>query len=457
MDISGYPNRPPRVVVVGAGFGGLNAARELGDADADVVIVDRRNYHLFQPLLYQVATAALSPGDIAYPIRAVVSKYKRTRTLLGDVTGIDPENKKVRLHGGELDYDYLVLATGAKYSYFGQDAWERIAPPLKRLEDALEIRRRILLAFEKAERERDGARRKALLTFVVVGGGPTGVEMAGAIAEIAGKVMVDDFRSIDPRDARVILVEAGPRILSMFPETLSKKAEQALADIGCWVWTETKVVSVERDHVVLDGDRRVDAFTTLWAAGVKASRLGKETGGELDRIGRVVVDPDLTVPTHPEVFVIGDLASCAGADGKPLPGLAPVAMQQGRHAGRNIRRAIAGKPLEPFRYVDKGSMATIGRAAAIAKIGRIELSGLLAWAAWLFVHVLYLVGFRNRAAVLFNWAWAYVRMQRGARLIYGDAENLFPPVGPYDGSESEANPATAKVGQRSRPGEASGR
>ena len=432
MDLSGYPNRAPRVVIVGAGFGGLNAAKELSGGPADVVAVDRRNYHLFQPLLYQVATAALSPGDIAYPIRAVLSKYKNARTLLGDVSGIDPDRKKVLLHDGELDYDYLVVATGAKYSYFGQDAWERIAPPLKRLEDALEIRRRILLAFEKAEREPDEAKRKALLTFVVVGGGPTGVEMAGAIAEIARRVLVEDFRSIDPRDSRVILVEAGPRILSMFSENLSKKAEEALKKIGCWVWTGTKVEAVEPGRVTLDGGRRVEACTTLWAAGVKASRLGQQTGGELDRLGRVVVNPDLTVPGRSEIFVIGDLANLPGEDGKPLPGLAPVAMQQGRHAGRNILRAIQGKPLEPFRYRDKGSMATIGRAAAIAKVGKIELAGLLAWLAWLFIHVMYLVGFRNRVAVLFNWAWSYVRMQRSARLIYGDVENLFPPVGPHE-------------------------
>jgi NADH dehydrogenase len=419
------------VVIVGAGFGGLNVARELRGDEADVVVVDRRNYHLFQPLLYQVATAALSPGDIAYPIRAVLSRYKSTRTLLGDVAAIDPERKKVLLHDGELDYDYLVLATGAKYAYFGNDAWERVAPPLKRLEDALEIRRRILLAYEKAERETDSAKRQALLTFIVVGAGPTGVEMAGAIAEIARKVMVDDFRTIDPRDTRVILLEAGPRILAQFPEALSKKAEASLKAIGCWVWTSTKLVAVEKDHVMLDGGRRVDAFTTLWAAGVKASRLGRDVGGELDRIGRVIVNPDLTVPGRPEIFVIGDLANCKDAAGQPLPGLAPVAMQQGRLAGKNILRAIAGKPLEAFRYVDRGTMATIGRAAAIAKIGRIELSGLIAWMTWLFVHIMYLVGFRNRLVVLVNWGWSYFRMQRGARLIYGDVENLFPPVGPH--------------------------
>ena len=447
MDITGYPKPTPRVVIVGAGFGGLNAARELRGDEADVVVVDRRNYHLFQPLLYQVATAALSPGDIAYPIRAVLSKYKKTRTLLGDVVAIDPGRKKVLLHDGELDYDYLILATGAKYAYFGNDAWERIAPPLKRLEDALEIRRRILLAYEKAERESDPARRQALLTFVVVGGGPTGVEMAGAIAEIARKVMVDDFRSIDPLDTRVILVEAAPRILMQFPEALAHKAEAALRSIGCWVWTATKVVSVERDHIMLDGGRRIEAYTTLWAAGVKASRLGKDVA-ETDRVGRVVVNPDLTVPGRPEIFVIGDLASCNGPDGQPLPGLAPVAMQQGRLAGRNILRALEGKPLEPFRYVDKGTMATVGRAFAIAKIGKLELAGLFAWLTWLFVHLLYLVGFRNRLVVLVNWGWSYFRMQRGARLIYGDVENLFPPVGPHAARTREDE--TVESAERSR-------
>ena len=446
MDLSGYPNRTPRVVIVGAGFGGLNAARALRGDEADVVVADRRNYHLFQPLLYQVATAALSPGDIAYPIRAVLSKYKKTRTLLADVVAIDPDRKKVLLHDGELDYDYLVLATGAKYAYFGNDGWERIAPPLKRLEDALEIRRRILLAFEKAERETDPAKRQALLTFVVVGGGPTGVEMAGAIAEIARLVMVDDFRSIDPRDTRVILVEAGPRILAPFPEALSRKAEAALRNLGCWVWTNTKLVQVEKDHVMLDGDRRIDAYTTLWAAGVKASRLGRDVATELDRVGRVMVNPDLTVPGRPEIFVIGDLAHCKDQDGQPLPGLAPVAMQQGAHAGRNILRSIEGKPLEPFRYLDKGTMATIGRAAAIAKVGKLELTGLLAWLAWLFVHIMYLVGFRNRVVVLINWAWSYVRLQRGARLIYGDVENLFPPVGPHAADA----PAAEAVGSSKR-------
>ena len=430
MDLLGYPKDSPRVVVVGAGFGGLAAAKALGVAGVEVVVVDRRNYHLFQPLLYQVASAALSPGDIAYPIRSAVSRWRNVRTLLAEAAGVDPERKRLLLRDGELEYDYLVLATGAKYSYFGRDDWEALAPPLKSLEDALEIRRRILLAFEKAEREPDKARREALLSFVVVGGGPTGVELAGAIAEIAREVMRDDFRSIDPRDSRVILIEAGPRILSAFSEELSRKAEESLKRIGCWVWTNTKLVAVAPDHVELDGGRRIAAFTTLWAAGVRASALGASVSQRLDRAGRVEVTPFLHVAERPEIYVIGDLAHCVGADGKPLPGLAPVATQQGKHAARNILAALAGRPLQPFRYRDKGAMATIGRASAIAQIGRLRLTGFVAWLAWLFIHILYLIGYRNRATVAVNWAWAYLRSQRGARLIYGDTESLFPPVGP---------------------------
>ncbi len=424
MALLEYPSDRPRIVIVGAGFGGLNAALRLAGDDCEVVVVDRANHHLFQPLLYQVATAALSPGDISYPIRAILKNNKRTRTLLGEVAGIDPASNTVRLRDGEIRYDYLILAAGVRHSYFGHGEWERAAPGLKGLGDALEIRRRILLAFEKAERETDEAARKALLTFVVVGGGPTGVELAGAIAEIARQVMVDDFRAIDPKDARVILIEAGPRVLSSFPEELSKKAEASLRDLRVWVWTGIAVEDVRADHVRLSNGTKVEARTTLWAAGVEASPLGKMLGVETDRAGRVPVEPDLTVKGLPNVFVIGDLASFPGKDGKPLPGVAPVALQQGRHAAHNVRRAIAGKPLEPFTYFNKGNLATIGRAAAIADLGFVRLSGLIAWLAWLFVHVLYLVGFRNRVMVTMGWAWAYIRMQRGARLIYGDVEDL---------------------------------
>ncbi len=426
MDIvSQQPDPRPRVVIVGAGFAGLHAAKGLSTDDILTTVVDRHNHHLFQPLLYQVATAALSPGDISYPIRAVLKKHKASRTVLADVLDVDVAAKQVRLADGVLPYDYLILAAGAQSSYFGHDKWARIAPGLKTLEDALEMRRRILLAFEKAEREPDPSRRQALLTFVVVGGGPTGVELAGAIAEISSQVMREDFRSIDPSDAQVILVEGSARILEAFPEDLAAKATKSLQDLGCWVWTGRHVTEIAEDHVMV-GDSRVNTCTVLWAAGVRASPLGKKLGVETDRGGRVVVNQDLTVPGHPEIFVIGDLAVFV-EDGQPLPGLAPVAMQQGAHAAANVRRAIAGQPLRPFRYFDKGNLATIGRARAVAQIGRLKLTGLVAWLAWLFVHILYLVGFRNRAAVILNWAWAYVRLQRGARLIYGDVNNLVRP------------------------------
>ena len=423
--VSQQPESRRRVVIVGAGFAGLHAAKGLATDDILVTVVDRHNHHLFQPLLYQVATAALSPGDISYPIRAVLKKYKASRTVLADVLDIDVENKQVLLAGEALPYDYLILAAGAQTSYFGHDNWARVSPGLKSLEDALEMRRRILLAFEKAERETDAARRQALLTFVVVGGGPTGVELAGAIAEISTQVMREDFRSIDPSDALVILVEGSKRILEAFPEDLSAIATKALHDLGCWVWTGRHVSDIAEDHVMV-GDRRVNTYTVLWAAGVQASPLGKKLGVETDRGGRVVVNQDLTIPGHPEVFVIGDLAKFL-ENGKPLPGLAPVAMQQGDQAAKNVRRAIAGQPLEAFRYFDKGNLATIGRARAIAQIGRLKLTGVVAWLAWLFVHILYLIGFRNRAVVILNWAWAYVRLQRGARLIYGDVTNLIRP------------------------------
>ena len=426
MDIVTQQAEPkPRVIIVGAGFAGLHAAKGLSADDIRVTVIDRHNHHLFQPLLYQVATAALSPGDISYPIRAVLKEFKSSRTVLADVLDIDVAAKQVLLSDQALPYDYLILAAGAQTSYFGHNKWARIAPGLKSLEDALEMRRRILLAFEKAEREPDAARRQALLTFVVVGGGPTGVELAGAIAEISTQVMREDFRSIDPSDAQVMLVEGSKRILEAFPEDLAAKATKSLQDLGCWVWTGRHVSDVAEDHVMV-GDRRINAYTVLWAAGVQASPLGKKLGVETDRGGRVVVNQDLTVPGHPEIFVIGDLAKFV-EDGKPLPGVAPVAMQQGDRAAANVRRAIAGQPLQPFHYFDKGNLATIGRARAVAQIGRLKLTGLIAWLTWLFVHVLYLIGFRNRAVVMLNWAWAYMRLQRGARLIYGDVNNLVRP------------------------------
>lgn len=417
------------MVIVGAGFGGLSTARALARAELRVTLIDRRNHHLFQPLLYQVATAGLSPGEIAYPIRAVLRRQKNARVLLEEAVAVDVGARKVLLRQGDLSYDYLVLATGARESYFGHDDWKPWAPGLKSLEDALEIRRRILLAFERAEREAVESRRQAPLTFVIVGAGPTGVELAGAIAEIARHVMVEDFRVIDPRQARIILVEAGPRILPSYPEMLSAKAQASLEKMGVEVLTKSLVTSVRPDAVEI-GDRKIPTMTTLWAAGVQASPLARSLGAPLDRAGRVLVQPDLTVPGYAEVFVIGDLATFLPPGGKPLPGVAPVAIQQGRHAARNIVRARQGKPLEPFHYVDKGSLATIGRAAAVADFGRLKLSGFFAWLAWLLVHIFFLIGFRNRLVVMVDWAWAYFAYHRAARLITGDIEEPGRPARP---------------------------
>lgn len=407
----------PQVVVIGAGFAGLTAAKRLRGADVEITIVDRQNHHLFQPLLYQVATAALSPGDIAFPIRAVFERDKNVRTLLAEAREIDLDGKRVLLDEGELVYDYLIVATGARHSYFGRDEWADHAPGLKSLRDALAIRRKIFLAFERAEREEDPKKREALLTFVVIGGGPTGVELGGAIAEIARQVLVEDFRAIDPSDARVILVEAGPRVLAAYDEELSAKAEQSLRSLGCWVWINKMVTDIGADYVQL-GEQRLDSCTVLWAAGVQASRLGKMLDPDADRAGRVHVAEDLSLPGRPEVSVCGDLSLFAYGRDRPVPGVAPAAMQQGQHAAKNILRALEGRPPQPFRYNDKGMLATIGRAAAVAQIGKLRLSGLIAWLAWLFIHVLFLIGFRNRAAVIFNWAWAYVKSRRAARLIY---------------------------------------
>jgi len=418
-------NDRARVIIVGGGFGGLYAAKALRRADLQVTLIDQRNHHLFQPLLYQVATAGLSPGDIAYPIRSILRKQQNTRVLLGQVISIDTETKTLHLKDDVLSYDFLILATGAGHGYFGHLDWEATAPGLKTLEDALEIRRRILVAFERAEREPDAERRRALLTFIIVGGGPTGVELAGAIAEIARQVMVSDFRSINPQEARVILVEGGPRVLATFPEELSEAAEQALNKIGVEVRTHSSVTAVEPGWAEFANEKHF-AATILWAAGVSASPLAKSLGVPLDRLGRVLVAPDLTIPGHPEVFVIGDLAAFSHQTGKPLPGVCPVAIQQGRHAARNILRARAGLPYKPFHYRDKGNLATIGRAQAVADLGRLRISGLAAWLAWLFVHIFFLIGFRNRFIVLFEWAWAYFTFQRGARLITGEIDSYLP-------------------------------
>ncbi len=419
-------NDIPRVVIVGGGFGGLYAARALQHAPVQVTVLDRHNHHLFQPLLYQVATAGLSPSAIAYPIRAILRKQKNTRVLLAEVVAVDLERRVVRLRDGELSYDYLVLAAGARHSYFGHEDWEPHAPGLKALDDALEIRRRILLAFALAERKNDPARRQMLLTFVIIGGGPTGVELAGAISEIACQVMAGDFRNFDSREARTILVEAAPRLLTGWPEDLSRKAQEALRHLCVQVRTDTLVQSVG-PHGVTTNHGEIPAATVLWAAGVSASPLARSLGVPLDKAGRVLVSPDLSVPGHPEAFVIGDLAALPDRrTGQMLPGLAPVAIQEGRHAAANIVRACRGKPPLPFQYVDKGKLATIGRAAAVADFGSLRLSGFWAWLSWLFVHILFLIGFRNRLIVLFEWAWSYFTLQRSARLITGALPEPLP-------------------------------
>ncbi len=410
------PEQKPRVVIIGAGFGGLEAAKKLGGEAVRVTVVDRTNYHLFQPLLYQVATAALSPADIAAPVRAILSKSKNMEVILAEVESIDVNAKKVRMVDEELDYDYLILATGARHSYFGHPEWEKLAPGLKSLEDAVEIRRRILLAFEYAERISDEAARKAAMTFVVVGGGPTGVEMAGAIAEIARYTLAKDFRHIDPSQARVILVEADPWVLAAFPDDLQISARKQLVDLGVEVRTGIHATNLSEEGLQV-GDEFIPCRVRIWAAGNNASFVGHSLGAPIDRVGRVIVNKDLTIPDHPEVQVIGDLANFSHQTGQPLPGVSPVAMQQGRHAAHNILAMIDGRKPQRFWYFDKGSMATIGRNKAVADLKLIHLSGIPAWLAWLFVHIIFLVGFRNRLAVLFQWAWAYFSFNKGARLI----------------------------------------
>ncbi|HEY4641429.1 MAG TPA: NAD(P)/FAD-dependent oxidoreductase [Thermoanaerobaculia bacterium] len=405
----------PHVVIIGGGFGGLYAARTLNGAPVRVTVVDRRNFHLFQPLLYQVASAALNPSDIASPIRAILSHQKNAGVILGEATRIDAANKRVILTEGELAYDYLVVATGATHSYFSHPEWERYAPGLKTIEDALEIRRRVLLAFEHAERATDPDVQKAWLTFVVVGGGPTGVELAGALSEIARQTMIRDFRHIDPSSARVILVEGRDRVLPPYPPSLSEKAKRQLQHLGVEVITGGVVTSLN-DREVCIGEMSIATKTVLWAAGVQASPLAKSLDVPLDRAGRVLVEPDLTIPGHPEVFVIGDLAAVKQKNGELVPGVAPAAIQEGVY----VAKRIAGRTKKPFKYWDKGSLATIGRAAAVAEIGPLKLSGFIAWIAWLTIHIFFLIGFRNRLLVITQWAWAYLTFQRGARLITGN-------------------------------------
>ncbi len=409
----------PRVVVIGAGFAGINAAKALAKTPVGVTVVDRKNHHTFQPLLYQVALAVLSPAEIASPVRTVLRHSHNTEVLLGEVSGFDLEKRLVRLDGLELPYDYLVVGAGATHAYFGHPEWEQFAPGLKTLEDAIEIRRRVLMAFETAEREVVAGRSCPPLTFVVVGAGPTGVELAGAIADIAGRHLRKEFRAIDPRQSKIILLEGGPRVLPTYPEDLSASAQRQLESMGVEVRTNAMVTNIDADSVSI-GRERIPAAVILWGAGVSASPLGKMLGVPTDRAGRVIVQPDLTVPGHPEVFVVGDLASAKRHNGQPVPGVAPAAIQMGKFAARQIKRSLEGKPREHFEYLDKGSLATIGRSRAVADFpGKIHISGYIAWLSWLFIHLFFLIGFRNRFFVMIEWAWAYITYNHSARLITG--------------------------------------
>jgi NADH:ubiquinone reductase (H+-translocating) len=421
------PEKRPHVVVLGGGFAGLYAARALARAPVSVTVVDSRNHHLFQPLLYQVATAALSAGDIAVPIRRILRHQANASVVLAKALDIDTQAKRVTFDEGSFEYDFLIVATGATHSYFGHDAWQKDAPGLKSIEDALDIRRRVLLAYEEAEREPDPSVQREWLTFVVVGGGPTGVELAGALAEISRHVLERDFRRIDPASARIVLVEAGPRVLPAFTEISSKRAMEQLERLGAEVRTGARVTNIDARGVTLDGEH-ITARTVLWAAGVTASPLAAKLGAPLDRAGRVKVLPDLSVPGAPDVFVVGDLAALE-QDGKLVPGVAQAAIQEGRHAAKNIVRRVRGGSTEPFHYRDKGELATIGRASAVAELGSLRLSGLFAWLVWLFVHILFLIGFRNRYIVLSEWAISYVTYERGARLITGGKRSE-PPLLP---------------------------
>ena len=421
-----------RVVIVGSGFGGLNAAKTLASAPLRITVIDRRNHHTFQPLLYQVATAGLSPGEIAAPIRSILSRHKNVEVLMAEVVAFDLERRVVQTQDQEIAYDSLIVAAGASHAYFGHDEWEEFAPGLKTVEDALEIRRRVLLAFELAERQAAAGEPFVPLNFVVVGGGPTGVELAGTLAEICRHSLAPDFRAVDPRRARICLVEGGPNVLPTYPPDLSRSALGQLKKLGVEVHTSAMVTQVEPGAIRI-GETRIEAAVILWAAGVLASPLGKKLGVPVDRAGRVLVNPDLSVPGHPEVFVIGDLAALKDASGKWLPGVAPVAILEGRYVGKLIRHEVAHQKKSaseenvqaitpgrrPFRYHDKGSLATIGRAAAVAEFGKIHISGFMAWLSWLFIHIFFLIGFQNRVLVLIQWAWSYFTYERSARLITG--------------------------------------
>ena len=441
-------SRPKKVVIVGGGFGGINASKKLGGVDGvDVTLIDRRNYHLFQPLLYQVAMAGLNPGEIATPIRSIFTASKNVRALMGEVRGVDLPQKIVSTDFGPVPYDYLILACGAQHSYFGHEEWEPFAPGLKTLEQATEIRRRVLTAFELAERANDPELERQLLTFVVVGGGPTGVELAGTLGEISRFALSSDFRHIDPTKTRVILIEAGSRILATFDEALSRRATRDLENLGVTIWTGLRVTNISPDGVTL-GEEKVRAATVLWAAGVKPSPLNATLGSPLDKSGRVIVNPDLSLPGHPNVFVIGDQA-CFMERNYALPGLAPVAMQQGRHVARNVMADVAGRPRKEFHYFDKGQMATIGRGRAVAQTRKLRFGGLMAWLAWLVVHIFYLIGFRNRMLVLMEWAWAYLTYRRGAQLItHREWRSFLDSPPPLGGQKTDLTQNELKTGKR---------
>ena len=435
----------PQIVIVGAGFGGLKAAASLAHLPVKITVVDRKNHHTFQPLLYQVATAGLSPAEITAPVREILHRHKNVEVLLGEVTGFDLKRRKVQLHGAEIGYDYLIVAAGATHAYFGHDDWEPLAPGLKTIEDALEIRRRILLAYELAEREAALTGIHRPLNFVVVGAGPTGVELAGTLAEIARKSLPKNFRNIDPRKTRIILVEAGPSVLSAYPEDLRQSAVRQLQRLGVEVRTNSAVSDVRSGQVRI-GDEVLPAEVVLWAAGVSASGLGRALGAHVDKAGRVFVDPDLALPGHREVFVIGDLATLKDKNGKPLPGVAPVAMQEGTFVAHQVKADLSGKPRAVFHYFDKGSLATIGRAAAIAQFGKIHISGFVAWLSWLFIHIMFLIGFRNRIVVILQWAWSYLTYQRAAWLITGASRVIAVPSMEY--AERARTPITDEDKQR---------
>jgi NADH:ubiquinone reductase (H+-translocating) len=417
MSKAGKTGALPRVVIIGGGFGGLAAAKAFAQTALEIIVLDERNYHLFQPLLYQVATAGLSPADIAWPIRSILGRQPNVRVMLDRVTGVDVARRVVTLQDRDIPYDYLIVATGARHAYFGHDEWADVAPGLKKIDDATRLRRKILIAFERAEIEEDASERQRLMTFVIVGGGPTGVEMAGAIAELARVALASDFHAIDPAMSRIILLEAGPRLLPAFPERLSEVAKRSLQRLGVEVRLNSPVTDCRRDGVMIS-DERIACRTIIWAAGVAASPAAGWLQAEHDRLGRVIVEPDLSIPGHPEIFVIGDTAHARDEAGNPLPGVAPVAKQQGAYAANVIRAHLAGKPPPPpFHYRNYGNLATIGRTAAVADFGFLRLTGFIAWIVWCMVHIYFLIGFRNRVAVAFDWLWAYITFERGARLI----------------------------------------